>query len=87
MKIAFYDSSLTDAQWQLLEPMLPKPSKTGRPTTDRRMIIDGILYIVKSGAQWRLRPHDFPCWQTVYHVYRKWTLNHIWETLNGLLRA
>jgi len=35
----------------------------------------------------RLLPHDFPCWQTVYHVYRKWTLNHTWETRNGLLRA
>jgi putative transposase len=59
MKIAVYESSLTDAQWDVLEPMVPKPSKTGRPPTDRRKIIDAILYIVKGGVQWRLLPHDF----------------------------
>ncbi len=87
MKIAFYESSLTDAQWDVLEPMVPKPSKTGRPPTDRRKIIDAILYIVKGGVQWRLLPHDFPCWKTVYHVFRKWTLDHTWEALNARLRA
>jgi len=87
MKIAFYESSLTDAQWEVLEPMLPKPSKMGRPPTDRRRIIDAVLYIVKGGIQWRLLPHDFPPWKTVYHVYRKWTLNHTWEALNARLRA
>src|SRR5262245_23694996 len=87
MKFAFYDSSLTDAQWQVLEPMLPKPSKTGRPPVDRRKIIDAILYLVKGGVQWRLLPRDFPCWKTVYHVFRHWTLNHTWEALNDRLRA
>jgi len=87
MKIAFYDSSLTDGQWQVLEPMLPKPSKTGRPPIDRRKIIDAILYIVKSGVQWRLLPNDFPRWKTVYHVFRAWTLDHTWEALNARLRA
>jgi transposase len=87
MKIAFYDSSLTDAQWVLLRPMLPQPSKMGRPPIDRRRIVDAILYIVKSGIQWRLLPSDFPCWKTVYHVFRQWKLDHIWEALNGRLRA
>ena len=87
MKIAFYDSSLTDAQWKMLEPMIPKPSKMGRPPTDRRPIVDAILYIAKSGAPWRLLPHDFPCWKTVYHVFRKWTLDYTWEALNARLRA
>jgi putative transposase len=87
MKIAFYESSLTDAQWDILEPLIPKPSKTGRPPTDRRKIIDAILYIVKGGVQWRLLPNDFPCWKTVYHVFRKWTLDHTWEALNARLRA
>jgi transposase len=87
MKIAFYDSSLTDGQWQLLEPMLPKPGKTGRPPIHRRKIIDAILYIVKGGVQWRLLPSDFPCWKTVYHIFRKWTVDNTWESLNGRLRA
>src|SRR5215207_5656860 len=87
MKIAFYDSSLTDEQWQLLKPMLPRSSKIGRPPIDRRQIVDAILYMVKGGNQWRLLPADFPCWKTVYHVFRKWKLDHTWEALNGRLRA
>jgi len=83
MKIAFYDSSLTDGQWQVLEPMLQKPRRTGRPPIDRRKIIDAILYIVKGGVQWRLLPNDFPRWKTVYHVFRAWTLDHTWEALNA----
>jgi putative transposase len=87
MKIAFYETSLTDEQWQLLGSMLPKPSKTGRPPIDRRKVIDAILYMVKSGAQWRLLPADFPSWKTVYHVFRQWKLNKTWEALNDRLRA
>src|SRR5688572_21176392 len=87
MKIAFYESSLTDAQWTVLEPLLPKPKKLGRPPIDRRQIIDAVLYVVKGGVQWRLLPHDFPAWKTVYHVFRRWTLDHTWEALNARLRA
>jgi len=87
MKIAFYESSLTDAQWEVLAPMIPQPKKLGRPRIDRRKIIDAILYIAKGGIQWRLLPHDFPCWKTVYDVFRKWTLDHTWEALNARLRA
>ena len=78
MKIATYDPSLTDAPWAFLNPLLPKPSKRGRPPTDRRHILDAIRYVVKGGIQWRLLPANFPPWKTVYHVFRKWTLNHTW---------
>lgn len=87
MKIAVYDSDLTDAQWAFLQPLLPKPSQRGRPPTDRRLIINAILYVSKGGIQWRLLPVDFPPWKTVYHVFRKWTLDHTWASLNAQLRA
>ena len=87
MKIAKYDSDLTDAQWEALQPLLPSPSKRGRPPTDRRLIVDALLYIAKAGIQWRLLPHDFPAWQTVYHVFRKWTRDPTWEAVNARLRA
>jgi transposase len=87
MQIAVYDSSLTDAQWAFLQPMLPQPNKRGRPPTDRRRIIDAILYLIKGGIQWRLLPADFPPWKTVYHVFRQWTLDYTWESLNARLRA
>lgn len=87
MKIAFYETNLTDAQWALLQPLLPRPSKRGRPPTDRRLVIDSILYIVKSGIPWRLLPVGFPVWKTIHSIFRKWTLDRTWETLNDRLRA
>lgn len=87
MKIAVYDSSLTDVQWAFLQPLLPKPKRRGRPPTDRRLFIDAILYVLKGGIQWRLLPGDFPPWQTVCHVFRKWTLDHTWAWLNAQLRT
>ena len=87
MKIAFYPSSLTDAQWALLEPMLPARRKLGRPPTDRRAVLDAILFIVKAGVQWRYLPSSFPPWKTVYHIFRKWTLNNTWLAVNDRLRA
>jgi len=87
MKIAFYDSDLTDAQWIYLEPILPKPSRRGRPPTDRRRVINAILYIGKGGIQWRMLPSSFPPWQTVFHIFRKWTLDNTWHSLNDALRT
>src|SRR5580765_1592395 len=87
MKIAKYDTDLTDAQWILLEPLLPKARSRGRPPTDRRRVINAILYIIKGGIQWRLLPTTFPPWQTDYHIFRRWTLDHTWEALNARLRA
>lgn len=82
-----FDSDLTDAQWALLEPLLPKPCARGRPPTDRRRVLNAILYVVKGGIQWRLLPSPFPPWQTVYHIFRQWACNGTWEALNDLLRA
>jgi len=87
MKIAFYDSNLTDAQWSLREPMLPIRRKRGRPPTDRRRVIDAILYVLKGGIQWRLLPAEFPPCKTVFHIFRRWTLDNTWEALNARLRA
>jgi len=67
--------------------MLPQPKKRGRPPTDRRQIIDGILYVLKGGIPWRLMPSDLPPWQTAFHVFRKWTLDHTWSAMNDALRT
>ena len=66
--------------------MLPKPRKHGRPPTDRRIVLNAILYVLKGGIPWRLMPAGFPPWQTVYHVFRAWTVNHTWAALNDALR-
>jgi putative transposase len=86
MKNAKYGSSLTDAQWEYVEPMLPKPAKRGRPPTDPRQVIDAIFYVVKGGIPWRYLPANFPPWQTVYGIFRRWKRDHLWAALNDTLR-
>jgi putative transposase len=87
VKTAIYQTNLSDAQWTIIEPMLPRISKRGRPPTDRRLVLDAILYIVKGGIPWRLLPTGFPPWKTVHSIFRKWTLNHTWGSINARLRA
>ena len=87
MKIAIYASSLTDKQWEYLQPMLPKPAKRGRPQTNLRLVLDAIFYVVKGGIPWRLMPGDFPPWQTVYGLFRRWKRSHLWAALNEALRT
>ncbi len=87
MKIATYDTDLTHEQWHLLRRFLPAAKKRGRPRTVLREVLNAILYLVKTGAQWRLLPKNFPPWQTVYHHFRQWTRNGLLARLNDRLRA
>lgn len=87
MKTAIYETNLSDAQWAIIKRMLPPISKRGRPPTERRLVLDAILYIVKGGIPWRLLPDSFPPWKTIYSIFRKWSLNHTWESINARLRA
>lgn len=86
MKIAFYETSLTDFQWRIIEPLLPKPAKTGRPPVCLRSVCDAILYMVKCGCPWRLLPNDFPAWRTVYGHFRKWTISGLVKKIHHRLR-
>ena len=87
MKIAAYDPDLSHDQWHLLCRFLPAAKKRGRPRTALREVLNAILYLVKTGAQWRLLPKNFPPWPTVYHHFRHWTRNGLLARLNDRLRA
>lgn len=87
MKIATYDTDLTNDQWHLLRRFLPAAKKRGRPRTALRAVINAILYLVKTGAQGRLLPKNFPPWQTVSHHFRQWTRNGLLAQLNHRRRA
>ena len=64
---------LTDEQWELIADLFPPPAKTGRPPTDRRQVLDAILWIMQSGAPWRDLPEDdFGPWETVYGLFNAW---------------
>lgn len=82
-----YPSDLSDAEWIILAPLLPPAPTGGRPRKwPLRTILDGIFYLLRSGAAWRMLPCDFPPWQTVYHYFRRWRLDGTWENLNTILR-
>lgn len=82
-----YDTDLTDAEWSHLRPRLPKAKQGGRPrTSDLREIINAVFYLTKSGCHWRLLPHDFPAWQTVYTYFRSWQEDGTWQSIHDFLR-
>ena len=79
---------LTDAQWARLEPLLPIPSKPGRPSKwTRRQLIDGIRWRVRVGAPWRDVPDCYGSWQAVYGLFRRWQRAGIWAQIVTGLQA
>jgi putative transposase len=82
-----YPSDLTDAEWNILEPLIPAPKTGGHPrTVNMRAVCDAIYYHLKTGCQWNYLPGDFPPPSTVYSYYRKWMKNGTWQALNHTLR-
>ncbi|MEH0474965.1 IS5 family transposase [Streptomyces sp. B21-097] len=90
-----YPSDLSDARWELIEPVLAawryerhgRALGFGRPAElDLREIMNAILYVDRTGVQWRYLPHDFPHWNSVYGYFAKWQKDGIFAQLNGLLR-
>src|SRR5215217_2478304 len=82
-----YQTDLSDAEWSCLEPHLPAPKGTGPPKMHTtREILDAIFYVLRGGCGWRLLPHDFPPWKTVYHYFRFWCLDGTWERMHSALR-
>lgn len=82
-----YASDLTDQQWAILEPLIPAPSSDGRPVeVSRRELVNGILYVLRSGCAWRHLPHDLPTWGTVYYYFRRWRRAGVWDQVLAALR-
>jgi putative transposase len=83
-----YPTDVSDAQWSHLRSYLPTPNAQGRPRTHSlRVVLDAIFYVVKSGCHWRLLPHDFPPWSTVYYHFRRFRLSGLWSLILKALRA
>lgn len=83
-----YPSDLTDAQWTLIEPHIP-PEKWGGRTrsVDMRDVINALLYMGRTGCQWRAIPHDLPTKSTVRHYYDRFRNDGTWERLHDMLRV
>ncbi len=82
-----YPSSLSDAEWKLIEPLIPGPKLLGRPPRySKRAILDAIFYTVRSGCAWRLLPHDLPPWRIVYYYFMIWRRDGLWQRIHDTLR-
>ena len=82
-----YPSDLTDEQWARLEPVLATRTGPGRPQRyPLRLIINAILYLLRSGCQWRMLPRDYPQWTTVRSHVDTWQRDGCWERVNTALR-
>lgn len=82
-----YPTDLTGAEWERLAAHLPDGSTRGRPRSHPvREVLDAIFYVVRGGCAWRLLPHDFPPWGTVYYWFRRWRLDGLWQRILVALR-
>jgi putative transposase len=83
-----YVSDLSDSEWAYLRSRLSElPKATRTRTHSLREIFDAIFYVLKTGCHWRLLPHDFPPWQTVFYHYRRFRLNGMWHRILAILHG
>ena len=82
-----YPSDLTDEQWRTIEPLIPRAEPGGRHrSVNMREVVNGIVYLLRTGCSWRQMPHDFPPWGTVHYYYRRFRLDGTWEHVHDRLR-
>jgi len=82
-----YASDLSDAEWEILKPLLPAPKGFGHPVkVDFREILNAIFYVQRSGCQWEMLPHDLPAYTTVYGYFQKWQRKGIWQQIHDKVR-
>ena len=83
-----YPSDLSDAQWARIMPLIPPAKPGGHPrVVNMREIVNAILYLQKTGCQWRALPHDLPNWSTVHTYYRIWRITGAWERIHDALHS
>lgn len=83
-----YPSDLSDAQWQILKPLLKAPTLRGAPRRyPQREIVNALLYQLTNGCSWRALPHDFPPYSLVWYHFRRWRDNGTLERIHTTLRA
>lgn len=82
-----YTSDLSDKEWEIIEPLLPKKKKTRPPEWTKREILNGIFYQLKQGCNWADLPKDFPPYSTVYWYYKQWREAEVLDLLLNALHS
>jgi transposase len=86
MSQPLYDSDLSNAEWERIQPLLPPEKPVGKQReVNLRSVLNAIFYRADNGIKWRALPGDFPAWQTVYGYYRLWVRLGVWEQINAEL--
>jgi transposase len=78
---------LRDEEWDLIVDLFPLVARTGRPPVDRRKVVDGIFWVLRTGVPWRDLPAEFGKWQTVWHLFDQWNGSGLWDKIVDRLRA
>ena len=78
---------LTDEQWDCISDLFPKAKPTGRPPVERRRVIDGILWILRTGSPWRDLPDDLGSWRTTWRLFDQWNANGLFDAVLDRLRG
>ena len=82
-----FPARLTDAEWAVLEPLIPANRPGGRPPKHtRRSILDAIVYVVRQGVTWRALPEGFPHWNTAFWYFQEWQKDGTWTRVEDALR-
>lgn len=82
-----YPTDLTDAQWELMQVVVPEAKPGGRPrSVDVREVVNALLYLNRSGCRWDMLPHDLPPKSTVYEYFAGWRNDGTWQSMLDVLR-
>ena len=87
MSKSFYHKEVTDAQWNRIKSLFPARQKIGRPSLNPRIVFNGILWILKSGARWRDLPARYGNWNSIYHKFRQWSKCGLFARLLNFINA
>ena len=78
---------ITEDEWECIKEVFPEPAVTGRPPRDRRVIVDGILWILRTGSPWRDLPEEFGPWKTVWRLFDEWNADGTLDEILNRLKA
>ena len=75
------EAELTDAEWESIRVLLPTKPLTGRPYHEHRIVLSGILWVMRTGSSWREMPEEYGKWETAYRRYRLWLEQGLWKRI------
>jgi transposase len=85
MTLCAEGAPLTDEEWEMVEPLLPRKPPAGRHYNDHRTVLGGIMWVARTGSSWREMPEEFGKWETAYRRYELWVKQGLWQRILRVL--